>query len=43
MLILGQKEVDNNNIGVRSSKDGDLGAMDFDEFIKKLDSEMNKK
>ena len=43
MLILGQKEVDGNTVGVRSSKDGDLGAMSFDEFIKKLNNEMNRK
>ena len=43
MLIIGQKEVDNNNVGVRSSKDGDLGAMNFNDFVQKLHNEMNKK
>ena len=43
MLILGQKEVDGNTVGVRSSKNGDLGTMSFDEFIKKLNNEMNRK
>ena len=40
MLILGQKEVEANAVGVRSSKDGDLGAMSFEEFIKKLEKEI---
>ena len=40
MLILGQKEVDSNSVGVRSSKDGDLGAMSFEEFMEKLKKEM---
>jgi threonyl-tRNA synthetase len=35
MLILGQKEVESNTVGVRSSKDGDLGAMSFEDFIEK--------
>ena len=43
MLILGQKEVENNNVGVRSSKNGDLGAMELEDFIQKLKSEMNNK
>ena len=43
MLILGQKEVDSNTVGVRSSKDGDLGAMSFEDFVQKLKNEMNKK
>ncbi len=44
MLILGQKEVDAKSVGVRSSKDGDLGAMGLEEFIKKLEDEIvNKK
>jgi len=40
MLILGQKEVESNAVGVRSSKDGDLGAMSFEEFMKKIEKEI---
>lgn len=40
MLILGQKEMDSNNVGVRSSKDGDLGAMSFDDFVSKIKDKM---
>ena len=44
MLILGQKEVDGNLVGVRSSKNGDLGGMSFEDFLKKLESDiLNKK
>ena len=43
MLILGQKELDSNNVGVRSSKAGDLGTMSFEDFVQKLKNEMNKK
>ncbi len=43
MLILGQKEVEGNSVGVRSSKEGDLGAMTLEDFVQKLNSEMNKK
>ena len=41
MLILGQKEVEANSVGVRSSKDGDLGACSLEKFIDKLKEEMN--
>ncbi len=39
MLILGNKEVENNAVGVRSRKDGDIGAMSIDDFIKKIKEE----
>ena len=41
MLILGQKEMDSNNVGVRSSKEGDLGAMSFEDFVSKIKAECN--
>ena len=43
MLILGDKEVEANGVGVRSRKDGDIGAMKLDEFIAKIDSEIKSK
>ena len=42
MLILGQKELESKNVGVRSSKGGDLGAMSLDEFLQKLEKEQIK-
>ena len=35
MLIIGDKEVESNSVGVRSRTDGDLGAMKLDEFVEK--------
>lgn len=43
MLVIGDKEMENNKVAVRSRKDGDLGAMDVDEFIKSLMEEINTK
>ena len=35
MLVVGDKEVEANAVGVRHRKEGDLGAMKVDEFIAK--------
>lgn len=43
MLVLGQKEVEDNTISVRSRDKGDLGSMPIDEFIEKLDTEVKNK
>ena len=40
MLVIGDKEIESNSVGVRGRKDGDLGAMPVDEFIAKLDEEV---
>ena len=40
MLILGDKEVQNNQVGVRSRGEGDIGAMDEEKFIQKLKEEI---
>ena len=40
MLILGDKEKEANSVGVRSRKDGDIGAMPIDEFIAKVVEEI---
>ncbi len=42
MLIIGQKEVDNNAVGVRSRTDGDIGQMGLNEFIQKIKDEVKK-
>ena len=39
MLVIGDKEVESDSIGVRSRKDGDLGSMSVGEFIAKVDYE----
>ena len=41
MLILGDKEIEANAVGVRSRKDGDIGAMPTEDFINKLKEEIN--
>lgn len=43
MIVVGDKESENNAVAVRSRKDGDLGAMSFEDFIRKLAEENEKK
>ncbi len=43
MLILGDKEVENGVVAVRSRKEGDLGTMTPEELIKKLHGEIRSK
>ena len=40
MLILGDKEVQSNQVGVRARGEGDIGAMDEDKFIEKIREEI---
>ncbi len=40
MIVVGDKEIESNQIGVRSRKDGDLGAMNMDDFTNKLKEEV---
>ena len=40
MLVIGDKEVESGMVGVRSRKDGDLGAMPVEEFIEKVSKEI---
>ena len=40
MLILGDKEKESNSVGVRTRKEGDIGAMKLDEFIFKINNEI---
>ena len=35
MLVVGDKEIENNTIGVRQRGQGDIGAMSIEEFIEK--------
>ncbi len=41
MLVIGDKEMEKEQVAVRSRKEGDLGAMDTDAFINKLVNEVN--
>ena len=41
MLVLGDKEKAAGTVGVRSRKDGNIGAMDIDEFIAKVVEEID--
>ena len=43
MIVVGDKESEHNAVAVRSRKDGDLGAMSFEDFIRKLAEENEKK
>ena len=40
MLVVGDKEIENNQVGVRSRKDGDIGAMSLSDFEEKVDREV---
>ena len=42
MLVIGEKEIEANSVGVRSRKEGDLGAMPVDEFISKARKEIEE-
>ena len=43
MLIIGNKEMENEEVGVRSHKDGDIGAMKLNEFVNKIKYEVDNK
>ena len=40
MLIIGDKEKESNSVGVRSRKEGDIGAQKLEEFISKIKEEV---
>jgi threonyl-tRNA synthetase len=40
MLVIGDKELENRNVSVRSRKDGDLGSMSVDAFIARIAEEI---
>ena len=43
MLVVGDKELENNTVSVRSRKDGDLGTTSLNDFIAKASDEVDKK
>lgn len=40
MLVIGDKEIEANTVGVRSRTDGDIGQMKLDEFVEKVVDEV---
>lgn len=43
MLVVGDKDIENNAVSVRSRKDGDIGSKTIDEFIADLSEEIRTK
>ena len=43
MLVVGEKEASSNTVAVRSRENGDLGTESIDEFIAKLEKEIEEK
>lgn len=43
MLVIGDKEMENNAVAVRSRKDGDLGAMEAQAFVDRIVEEIKTK
>ena len=43
MIVIGEKEMNEGKIAVRSRIDGDLGTMDLEDFIGKLKEEISTK
>lgn len=40
MLVIGDKEIENNAVGVRNRKDGDIGQMSVEKIIEKIIKEV---
>lgn len=43
MLVVGDKEVESNKVSVRDRKDGDIGQLDFKEFLNNICKEVNNR
>ena len=43
MLVIGDKEIETNAVAVRSRKDGDLGQVKVEDFVKKIKDEIDTK
>ncbi len=43
LLIVGEKEVENNTVSIRKQGDGDKGNMTIDEFVSFIKEEINIK
>ena len=40
MLVVGEKEIEEKAVGVRSRADGDIGQMKVEDFINKIQEEI---
>ena len=43
MLIVGDKDIENDAVAVRSRKEGDIGSMGIAEFIKRIQADIDEK
>ena len=43
MILVGDKDIENNTVSVRDRKEGDLGAMSLEQFIEKAVEEIETK
>jgi len=43
MLVIGDKDIENNTVSVRMRKDGDIGSMSLDDFIAKITDDIKTK
>ena len=43
MLLVGDKDIENNTVSIRDRRDGDIGIMSIEEFIAKITEEVNNK
>jgi len=43
MLVVGDKDIENNAVAVRSRKEGDLGSMSIADFVKRITEEVETK
>ena len=41
MLVIGDKEMETNTVGVRERKNGDIGQMSLESFIEKIRDEID--
>ena len=43
MILVGDKDIENNTVSVRDRRDGDIGSMSIESFIEKICEEVNNK
>ena len=43
MLLVGDKDIENNTVSIRDRRDGDIGSMSIEEFIAKITEEVKNK
>jgi len=43
MILVGDKDIENNTVSVRDRRDGDIGSMSIEEFIAKITEEVSNK